>query len=195
MPIDQYAASRSAVNDLVSACIEVSSAHHRVFEVLHRSGNEGEFMTAAVAARIVALITKGTEVPTFKNQPTVLGGDGRRIRFYLRNEESSLTAGWGAQLEYEHAEEYALVVFRRLVPVAVHIFDIERCSLIDSELSVSTGAIAIGSHPVPDSFCLSILFHYNVLLEPLKAAALGIRTFLIDPSNEVGWTRLEVSAV
>lgn len=187
MPSDSYAASRADVNDILRACAAVSEAQHEVFNLLDRSEDGGHLFAPAVAARLVALITKGTELPSFDGFPIVLGGNGRRIRVFWLHAESSPALGFGASADTKLSEEYALVVFRRLVPVAVHLLDIERCNFAFEQMNVSLAAKSIGGPPWV-GVTLNLLFHYNVMLEPLKAAAVGIRTFAIDAEAEVGWS-------
>lgn len=190
MSTDSYVEARVEASETMRLYAGVNEVNHRLLEHLGRREHEVVSAESAVAVRLVALLTKGIEVPTHPFLPIVLAPNGRRIHvFAALHERRGLYGGPVASQSAEFWDEVAFVFFQDGKPQVVHIIDREHLPLV-SEMLGADGMRR--PHGFDSSDCtLNTLLHCNVMLEPLTAEVLGIRTFVFDDSPDVGWRRVE----
>ena len=192
MSNESYAQARAEAVETMRLYAGVSEANRLLLAYLGRGEREVASAESAVAVRLVALLTKGVEVPSYQFLPIVLAPNGRRIRVTTAlGERRGLFDGMVATQDINYWDEVAFVVFERGMPQAVHIIDSESAPLVNEMLRVE----GVGKHIglAPEGCTLSLLFHYNLMLEPTTAEVLGIRTFVFDESPDVGWRRVTVA--
>ena len=189
MADDSYLLARAEVAELLRVFSRLNDSENHLYEHLQRDKREQVEPALAVATRLVALLTKSMEVPSYPFIPVVVAPNGRLIRVALAEIElTELECGAFASLDYKHWDEFALVAFEQGMPKVVHIIDREQLGLIAEFMKV--GDTPICYRPGSCGVLLSLMFHYNVMLEPVLADVLGIRTFVLDESDAVGWSRV-----
>jgi len=184
-----YAETRAEVSETMQVYAAFDEARHQLLEHFGRREHEIGSVESAVAARLVALLTQGVEVPSNPGLPKVLAPNGRRIAVTnQRVERAGLFSCFLASPRIGDWDEIALVIFLRGRPQVIHIIDRERIPFVEQMLGVGLGGSLGGRKP--EGVALNVLFHSNVMLDPLLAEASGVRTFVLDVSPDVGWTRV-----
>jgi hypothetical protein len=84
-----------------------------------------------------------------------------------------------ARLEAKQAflswDTLAVVAFQHCQPVCAHLIDAERFPAIEADLDASKSPLSKGG-----AACVGEILHCNIILEPVKAATLGVRTVLLE---------------
>jgi hypothetical protein len=156
--LESYEAYRAALDALFETLNVVGSEC--------RGGPEG-----AIANAVVASIEGGAVVPQSQHEPYgVLGPTGSRVSVQPISEGGGLMGGFIQMPERERNwDELAIVVFAERRPRVVHFIPSERLPEVARVLGVLPGG-----RIVFDQFQAA-----NLMLEPVIAAALGVRTVLL----------------
>lgn len=115
--------------------------------------------------------TYGTRValPDGRCALIAVASDGRGDDFGMVIDPERILADW-----------VALVVFRTLRPVAVHVIEVRQLAGLSGVLRVKA---PLPPDAPPSAMVLSTAFHWNLCLEPLTAELFGVRTYYMSTSG------------
>ncbi len=185
---DEYALARREVGEILSRCEEVRSAEAALLDYLGTPLWDAGFSRQAVASRMVALLTRGIEDPKDRARRLVIAPDGRVITVHVVDgEQNGMQGGQAVRLASDAYDELAMVVFQDTVPSVVHIIDKEKFASVAEHLNYHDQVV---TGLWDGAMALSQMFHLSMILDPLVSEVLGVRTFVLDETESVGWRRL-----
>lgn len=135
----------------------------------------GLFAGLLVAQTVGGLALPAPREESFYLDPMVLSASGDRIRVLCISDRDGVITGGSHVRANNTFEELAIVAFVHAKPVAVHLIPSDR---------IETVGKCLGDPVFPGGgLCVTMGTHVNLMLEPVIAAAHGVRTYDLLPKS------------